>query len=164
MQYYEPIHDNFVRFCKARAYGTMPYDDLISESVLKAYQNWEKMERKSALLYYLFTTARHVLANANRKKKEMAMDEYNLNGPTVENNGEANLAIAHLYQQLSRLSDHKREALILFEINGFSIKEIAEIQDAKVGAVKVMLSRARKELRALLEDEPQIVEHQMIDQ
>ena len=41
LQVYEPIHENFVRFCQARARGVMNYEDLVSESTLKAYQNWE---------------------------------------------------------------------------------------------------------------------------
>ena len=44
----------------------------------------------------------------------------------------------------------------MFEINGFSIKEIAEIQEINEGAVKVNLSRARKELQKLMQDEPLI--------
>ena len=47
----------------------------------------------------------------------------------------------------------KKEALILFEISGFSIKEIAQLQQSKEGAVKVRLSRARKELKVLMTEQ-----------
>lgn len=49
------------------------------------------------------------------------------------------------HSQLEKLIVVKREALILFEINGFAIKEIAKIQKLSEGAEKVNLNPARKE-------------------
>lgn len=154
MKAYEPIHDNFVRFCKARAHHVMSHEDLVNESVLKAYQNWKQINKKDSLLYFLFTTARNIVLNTVRKKKELSLDETAIESYVTENTAEEDLQIAYLYEQLNKLPDNKKEALILFEINGFSIKEIAAIQEASEGAVKVMLSRARKELKALMQDEP----------
>ncbi len=157
MKAYEPIHENFVRFCKARAHGVMAFDDLVNESVLKAYQNWMKIDKKDSLLYFLFSTARNIVRNTVRKKKEVTLDEQGHSNYSAESTVEKDLQIAYLYRQMDKLSDVKKEALILFEINGFSIKEVAEIQGATEGAVKVMLSRARKELKALMMDEPHYV-------
>jgi RNA polymerase sigma-70 factor (ECF subfamily) len=44
----------------------------------------------------------------------------------------------------------QREALILFEYEGLSLAEIAEITDADVGAIKGRLYRARGQLKELL--------------
>ncbi len=153
MQAYQPIHDNFVRFCKARAHNVMSFEDLVNETILKTYENWENLTKKEALLYFLFTTASNIVRNGIRKKKEGSLtgDEKNL---VVSNTVEKDLQIAYLYEQLDRLSDQKKEALILFEISGFSIREIAKIQESSEGAVKVMLSRARNELKELMKDEP----------
>jgi RNA polymerase sigma-70 factor (ECF subfamily) len=157
MKAYEPIHENFVRFCKARSHGVMAFDDLVNESVLKAYQNWMKIDKKDALLYFLFSTATNIIRNTVRKKKEVSLDENGHSNYATESTAEKDLQIAYLYRQMDKLSDTKKEALILFEINGFSIREVAAIQGATEGAVKVMLSRARKELKALMQDEPQYV-------
>lgn len=157
MKAYEPIHENFVRFCKARSYSVMAYDDLVNESVLKAYQNWMKIDKKDSLLYFLFSTATNIVRNTVRKKKEISLDERGHSNYATESTAEKDLQIAYLYQQMEKLSDSKKEALILFEINGFSIKEVAELQGSTEGAVKVMLSRTRKELKALMEDEPNYV-------
>lgn len=165
MKVYEPIHDNFVRFCKARSHGVMAFDDLVNESVLKAYQNWLKISKKDSLLYFLFTTATNIVRNTIRKKKEVTLDEKGHNNYAADSTVENDLQIAYLYEQMDKLSDTKKEALILFEINGFSIKEVASIQGSTVGAVKVMLSRARKELKALMMDEPHYVtEHAFINE
>ena len=55
-----------------------------------------------------------------------------------------------LYQALSELSDVQQEAIILFEITGFSIKEIMKIQEASESAVKQRLKRGRENLVSIL--------------
>jgi RNA polymerase sigma-70 factor (ECF subfamily) len=131
----------------------MSFEDLVNESILKTYENWGNLAKKDSLLYFLFTTASNIVRNAIRKKKEGSLtgEEKNL---MVSNTVEKDMQIAYLYEQLDRLSDQKKEALILFEISGFSIREIATIQESSEGAVKVMLSRARQELKELMRDEP----------
>jgi RNA polymerase sigma-70 factor (ECF subfamily) len=135
----------------------MSHEDLVNESVLRAYQSWENIKAKDKLLYYLFGTARNIVLNTVRKKTEYsleAMKEESVNESTASNSAEMNMEVEFLYEQLDKLSDQKKEALILFEISGFSIKEIAKLQNSTEGAVKVMLSRARKELKVFMEDQP----------
>jgi RNA polymerase sigma-70 factor (ECF subfamily) len=140
----------------------MAFDDLVNESVLKAYQNWTKIEKKEALLYFLFSTATNIVRNSSRKKKESSLEDKHCTNYLTESTAEDEMQIAYLYEQLDKLSDTKKEALILFEINGFSIREVAEIQKSTEGAVKVMLSRARKELKELMIDEPNILKQSVI--
>ena len=70
---------------------------------------------------------------------------------------ERQLEIEDLYKALGKLPEIQREALILFEISGFSIKEIAVIQEANEDAVKKRLTRGRQELAKLLTEQPVIV-------
>ena len=46
-----------------------------------------------------------------------------------------------------------RETLILFEVSGFTVREIAEIQQTSEGAVKTRLSRTRQTLREMLAED-----------
>jgi RNA polymerase sigma factor (sigma-70 family) len=48
---------------------------------------------------------------------------------------------------LQRLPVEQREAIVLFEVEGFAIDEIAELQRASQSAVKSRLARARQRLR-----------------
>lgn len=43
-----------------------------------------------------------------------------------------------------------KESIVLFEITGFSIKEIVEIQDDSVSSVKQRLRRGRERLEKIL--------------
>ena len=74
MEAYQKIHENFVRFCQARAYHVMNHEDLVNESLLRAYQQWDKIRKKESLLYFLFGTARNIVMNTIRKKREVSMD------------------------------------------------------------------------------------------
>ena len=69
---------------------------------------------------------------------------------TAETPVELQIEIQHLYQQLDKLDTETRDCIILFEISGFSIKEIMTIQNAGESAVKQRLSRGRKQLMALM--------------
>ena len=53
-------------------------------------------------------------------------------------------------QMVAQLPDLQREALILFEYEGFQLAEIAEIVKADIGVVKSRLHRARTSLKRVL--------------
>jgi len=59
-----------------------------------------------------------------------------------------------LRKAIDSLPEREREELILFEIVGMSLKEIAALHGGTVIALKVRLTRARKKLRTKLEDDP----------
>jgi RNA polymerase sigma-70 factor (ECF subfamily) len=64
-------------------------------------------------------------------------------------------AEAEVYSALDKLRDPYRAALILFEIEGLSGDEIAELKQVRVSTVWVWLHRARKQfLQALSRGEP----------
>ena len=56
-----------------------------------------------------------------------------------------------IFGLLDRLPSKQREAFILFEISGFSLKEIRELQGGTLSGVKMRLQRAREQLRHWLE-------------
>ncbi len=156
MALYGPIHARFERFCKARVYGEMDFKDLMQETVLVAFEKFENIQNKDAFLYFLFGTSIRILSNAKRKMSEESWNEtHNQNGSTL-NTAEKQLEISDLYKGLSKLPEAQREALILYEISGFSVKEVAEIQDTGESAVKQRLARGRQALAELLSDEPKI--------
>ena len=154
MELYEPIHDRFVRFCQVRLHNSEETQDLVNETLLRAYENFEKLRNKEAFLFYLFGIATRVLNSQYRKKKYWgAYDDFKssqIPDPCWDPAQKADVHI--LYKALDKLPDKQREALILFEISGFSIKEIQEIQASKASAVKARLMRGRKKLADILSE------------
>lgn len=150
MQLYDPVHAQFERFCKARSYGEMDFKDLMQETIVIAFEKLEKLQSHEAFLHFLFGISVRVLSNAHRKIKEERWDDQLEKQDTGSNAAEKQLEIEELYKVLSQLPTAQCEALILFEISGFSIKEIAAIQEASEDAIKKRLSRGRQELAALM--------------
>ncbi len=149
---YEPVHDRFERFCRARAYGDMDYNDLMNETLLVAYQKIDSLKSESSFLSFLFGISVRLLANNNRKMKESSYEENEQVYGYVDfkNQTETDAEVYLLHQTLAQLPTDQREAIILFEISGFSIKEIAKIQEASESAIKQRLKRGREKLTELL--------------
>ena len=147
---YEPVHERFERFCRARVYGNMDYRDLINESLLVAYNKFETLRSKEAFLSFLIGISVRILSNNYQKKREerwsAATEKHKQDFAIGVNDPD----IHFLYEGLSHLKEEQRECLILFEISGFSIKEIAEIKSASESAVKQRLKRGRDKLTQIL--------------
>ncbi len=154
LKLYQPIHSRFVKYCSNHAYGIMETEDLVQETVLSTLQRFETIREKEKLLGYLFATANNIVRNQLRKKKFTGkLSEYGFG--KVEATGvdaETAMDIHYLHLALNKLPVKDKEAILLFEISGFSIEEIAEIQNSTEGATKTRLSRARDKVRLLMED------------
>lgn len=147
---YEPVHERFERFCRARVYGDMDYRDLINESLLVAYDKLDALRSKEAFLSFLIGISVRILSNNHQKKKEERWSETAEKQAQDFTIGVSDPDIHFLYEGLSHLKSEQRECLILFEISGFSIKEIAAIQNASESAVKQRLKRGRDKLKQIL--------------
>ncbi|MEL7120153.1 MAG: RNA polymerase sigma factor [Bacteroidota bacterium] len=152
LELYQPIHLQFKRYCRAAAYYDMPCEDLINETLLVAYKKIDGLKEEKAFLSFLIGISKNILLNARRKKKaETVSNEILLTQhPDSKNNIDQQNNVATLYQALAQLPQLQREAIVLFEITGFSIKEIAAIQNSGISAVKQRLARGRKALKTIL--------------
>jgi RNA polymerase sigma-70 factor (ECF subfamily) len=152
LELYEPIHDRFERFCRARVYGDMEFRDLINESLLVAFESFDKLKSKKAFLAFLFGISVRILSNNNRKKKERHVNREDkiISISDVNANTDSDADVHFLYEALAKLNDDQRECIILFEISGFSIKEICAIQNSSQSAVKQRLKRGRERLTEIM--------------
>lgn len=152
LKLYEPIHDRFERFCRARVYGEMDFRDLMNETLLVAFEKFETLKSDDAFLSFLFSISVRILSNNNQKKKTSRFQkEDNIHSIQDKNSSPQENADVHfLHQALAKLPVEQRECIILFEISGFSIKEIVKIQGASESAVKQRLKRGREKLTEIL--------------
>lgn len=153
LKLYEPIHDKFERFCRARVYGNMDHQDLMNETLLIAFQKLKSLQSKDSFLSYLIGISIRILSNNHKKKREESWPQhphFDVEDRDADTSRKTEVSI--LYQALSGLPDEQRECLILFEISGFSIKEIMQIQQVSESAVKQRLRRGRTKLQEVLSD------------
>ena len=152
---YKACHEPFMKYCSALAYGKFDVQDLVQDVLLTTFQNFEKIRNKDQLLHYLIRAARNKNISYWRKEKYKADLEAKHTDrlKSQEVSPEDLLDIQLLYKMLDQLSEKQKEALVLFEISGFSMKEIAEIQDSSVGAIKTKISRGRTKLKELMKND-----------
>ena len=53
LKYYEPIHDRFERFCRALVYGEMEGSDLMNETLLVAFEKFDKVNSEESFFSFL---------------------------------------------------------------------------------------------------------------
>ena len=154
MAAYTACHERFVRYCSVLAYGKMETEDLIQDVLLSAYVHYDQIREKGELLHYLIRAARNRSVSIWRRKKFQAenLDNYTETFLAKGVSPETLLDIQLLYRMLDKLPEKQRNALLLFEISGFSMQEIASIQNSTEGAVKTKISRGRKKLAELMDD------------
>lgn len=152
MKTYEPLHDGFVRFCSSRAYGLMDTGDLVQESLLACYEQFDQVRNNKALLAYLMRIAVNIVNSKLRRKKFSS--EYDEEAFSrilkVAPNAEVAADVSILYRAIRKLPEKQRRAIELFEVSGFSLSDCAEILNISEGAVKQSLHRGRKTLRETL--------------
>jgi RNA polymerase sigma-70 factor (ECF subfamily) len=95
---------------------------------------------------YLFAIARNlVLKNYRDTRGEGALED---DGPALSADPRRALEISFAVERaIAALPALQQEALILFEYEGVSLEEIAQITGADTGTIKSRLHRARERLR-----------------
>ena len=127
-------------------------NDLVQETMLKAWTNREKFEAETNFKAWLFTILRNTYFSEIRKRRREVQDvdgqaAAQLVSPPEQH---GHLDLAEFRKALSSLSEDQREALLLIGAEGFSYEEAAAISGCAVGTVKSRVNRARARLAELM--------------
>jgi RNA polymerase sigma-70 factor (ECF subfamily) len=136
----------------ARRVGRGEVEDLVAETFVVA---WRKLPRRiERPLPWLYAVAGKVLANHRRKAARRdgvdIGDRLAAAGPHDPAESLSDLGLAHAF---ARLGERDREAIRLVAWEGLSLADAARAARCSAPAFAVRLSRARRRLRVLLEDD-----------
>jgi len=152
MRLYNPLAGKLSAFCLAKSHNRDEAREIVSETILAAYENFYKIRNEQAFLSFLFTIASNILkAKTKRNSRFVLYDNDVLDtmyGEYLE--PETAMDIKILYETLNLLHDNQKEAIYLFDIMGMTQKEIADIQNTTVINVKLRIHRGKKKLTELL--------------
>lgn len=142
-------------------------EDLVQETMVKAYRFWDKFESGSNCRAWLFKIMTNIFINEYRSKSRtpvsVNMDDIDdnflfgqLSTLSPEKNPEQEL-FAKIFDDdvkraIEELPDDFRLVVVLSFLEGFSYQEIADIVDLQLGTVKSRLHRGRKLLQKKLYD------------
>jgi RNA polymerase sigma-70 factor (ECF subfamily) len=136
-------------------------NDLVQETLLKAWANRDKFEAGTHFKAWLFTILRNTYFSEIRKRRREVQD---VDGQAAAQlvslpEQQGHLELADFRKALALLSSDQREALLLIGAEGFSYEEAAQISGCAIGTVKSRVNRAREYLGKIMSigavDEPE---------
>jgi RNA polymerase sigma-70 factor (ECF subfamily) len=157
---YDEWFDHVVKWL--RALGAPPGDreDLAQEVFLVVRRRLHAFDGRNVAGWLYTIASRQVGAHRRRRwfrsvlahRPEVALEELPDEGAGPAGTLETKDRQRVLHRLLARMSDTRRTTFVLFEIEGYSGEEIADIQGIPVATVWTRLHHARKEFFALVED------------
>jgi len=140
------------RFLLALCCGDrMEAEDIAQEAMVKAYIASDRFEERHKFSTWLFKIAYNTFLDHKRRVHGYATDiEEAVQVADVARTDDA-FAYQDLYEAIATLPIKERTDILLFYINGYTVKEIAKITGSTQMAVKQHLSRGRGKLRQILE-------------
>lgn len=127
-------------------------DDMVQDTLVKAWTNIDKFEVGTNMRAWLFTILRNTYYSSRRKSKREVAD---VDGTFTQNVAEkpahdGHMQMADFRKALDTLPDEQREALLLVGASGFSYEEAAQMCGVAVGTIKSRTNRARAQLAEML--------------
>jgi RNA polymerase sigma-70 factor (ECF subfamily) len=127
-------------------------DDLVQETLFKAWNHLESFKEGTNLKAWLFTILRNTYFSERRKRRREVEDADGAYAARLATHPtqHGHMDMQDFRAALTQLPDDQREALILVGAAGFSYEEAAEISSCAVGTIKSRVNRARNRLAGIL--------------
>jgi RNA polymerase sigma-70 factor, ECF subfamily len=142
------------RYARALVGHSYRADDLVQDTLERAFAKWHLWRDGTNLRAWLFTVMHNVWVNQVQSGNhvppmvplEEAIDVADLARQ------DAALGIRDLEAALAKLPSDQREVLLLIALEDLKYHEAARILDVPIGTVMSRLARARAKLRAVLSE------------
>ena len=149
MMYQTPVYSICMRYLKGE-----DARDAAQEVFIRAFVRRDQYSPDRSVLPWLMTIARNLCIDRLRKKRFESPIEHNSEPRCEAATAEAQLStrqsIDLVQQQLSKLPEGQREAIVLHHVEGLAYKEISDVLNVPQGTVMTWLHRGRKSLTAAL--------------
>lgn len=124
-------------------------DDLAQDTFVKAYLACDDFKGDSKFTTWIYRIAYNTFVSHKRSRILHAQLS---EAESISGNDKPDKAFDYqpLYLALSKLSEKERSAILLHYMQGYSVAEIADINNSSPDAVKQQLSRGRQHLKCFL--------------
>ena len=157
LELYDRYREPIFRFAYRLLGSVEIAEDVTHDCFLSLIRKPENFRpQRASLKTYLYAAARNLaLKHFRNQGRETGMDELTQEPQDSPRRGPLRRLLdeelaTHVKEAVFSLPPLQREALILFEYEGLSLSEVAEIAGTDVGAIKARLYRAREGLRRFL--------------
>lgn len=153
-EHYEPLRGYALKLTKAMEDA----EDLVQETMLKAFNNKEKFAPGTNLKGWLYTILKNLFINDYRRKVKRVVvhddtdKQYFLENANFsdKNNGVGRIAMQEINKAMNSLPENLRVPFIK-SYEGYKYSEIADELKVPLGTVKIRIHVARKKLMEALE-------------
>jgi len=146
----EPVYDRAAITARNLERSSPDGDDLFQETVLRAHAKLSSLRDETRFRAWFFA----VMVSVHRSRSRRSFWRRFLPMETPEAAAVADgvdpaltAASRRAARALASLPAAQREAVVLHDVEGFSVDEVAGIQDASAAAVKSRLVRGRERMR-----------------
>lgn len=140
--------DSLYRVARSLLENDADCADAIQEAIVKAFSKIDTLKKDRYAKTWLVRILINECYMIMRKEKKLVSLDSLTEQRTYETQD-----YSDLYRAVSELPRDLRMAVLLYYCEGFSVKEIAVIEDTSESAVKNRLFKAREKLRKLLNAE-----------
>ena len=161
MNFWDIYHQHYERvkkFIFALVKDEWVTDDIIQETFIKVQKNLKQLREESKISSWIFRIAYNLCLDHFRKMGQSSKNfrifvekKEILSEPLFQKEFEQHQMGECIQDKIRLLPESYQTVLILYDLMEFSHQEIAEIVEISVDNVKVRLHRARKKLKAILE-------------
>jgi RNA polymerase sigma-70 factor, ECF subfamily len=155
--------DKIYNLCRHMLQDPSNAEDAAQDTFIKACRNLKKFTPEASFSTWLYRIAVNTCLDYRKKtflqslfrstdKGDVNLFDQMSSEPSPERLYESKQIGHALQKNLSLLSPKLRGVIILKEIEGLSYEEIAEVLDTSIGTVKSRISRAREEIRNLMQE------------
>ena len=156
----EPEIEVMLRVARSLTSGVADAEDLVQESLVRAFRAIDRFDGRHPRAW-LLTILRNTNANMHRRRRPVAVDDWELIHASRPAFGAAAAPAAEdafvdeeldgaLQDAVEALDPKFRSALVLVDVHDLSYAEAAAVLDVPVGTVMSRLSRARNRVRTAL--------------
>jgi RNA polymerase sigma-70 factor (ECF subfamily) len=153
-----PVHDQALTTARRLSRSAADGDDLYQDALLRAFDKLDTLRDPSKFAAWFYATLLNAHRSRSRRrfwKKFLALEDLPREKDPVGEDGRSwsgeMAQAARAARALETLAAPEREAVVLFELEDYSIEEIARMQRASMPAVKSRLVRGRAKLRRYYE-------------
>ena len=144
------------RYARALLHNPSTADDLVQDTLERAWAKRDLWRSGSDLRAWLFTIMHNIFVNQFHQRAAVpTLAEFDDATPVVAAaSAEDGIALRDLAKALTQLNPDLREVIFLVGVEQMTYQEVADVLGAPIGTVMSRLSRGRERLRLLLAGEP----------
>ncbi len=163
----EQYQDQIYGYVSRMLHDPEEAEDVAQEVFIRAYQNLAGFREAASFQTWLYRIATNLTIDAARARKRHWADTFSLDEPMETDEGEMRRQLPAdrrgtvsqaessqlqriVGETIAQLSSKLRTVITLYDIEGLSYKEIAEVLGCPVGTIKSRLFNARNQLRDML--------------